>query len=512
MNHLLSWIIFLPMVGGVATLLIPSSKNSMIQKTGCVTTFVTFILSLFLFRGFQIGFKGYQFVEDISWIPTYGIRYNIGVDGLSTLLIVLTTLLTWIALFSSSKSIQERKKEFVLSILLLETAMLGTFASLDIFFFYIFWELMLIPMFLLIGVFGGPRRIYATLKFFLYTAFGSLLMLVGIISLYVLHYKESNVHTTSLADLLNTSLALKTQIWLFLSFFIAFAIKIPLFPFHTWLPDAHVEAPTAGSVILAGVLLKMGAYGILRFANPLFPQAAEVLAPVICGLAVVGIIYGALMCFKQEDIKKLIAYSSVSHMGFVVLGIYSFQQAAVTGAIFQMIAHGLTTGALFLMIGMIYDRKHTRMMKDYGGIAKTMPRYTMLFFIVTMGSIGLPGLCGFVGEFMILSGTFQSLVIGKAFLFVGIAVLGVVLGAGYMLKLFENVFLGQDPHKDNLGDLTIREGVYMSVLIVMIFWFGIQPQFLIRTLDVEPTRTVDSDLTKENQTVFQILTAPTRTK
>ena len=483
MNHLLSWIIFLPLIGALPVLLIPSSKESILQKTGCTTTFVTLIASIVLFFKFSPNTTGYQFVENYSWIPSYGIRYFIGVDGLSMILMLLTTLLTWLALFSSAKSIHDRKKEFILAILLLESSMLGTFASLDVFFFYVFWEIMLIPMFLLIGVFGGPRRIYAAMKFFLYTAFGSLLMLVGFIALYYFHYQQTGVLTTSIDQLLQTRLATTTQLWLFLSFFIAFAIKIPLFPFHTWLPDAHVEAPTAGSVILAGVMLKMGGYGLLRYAIPFFPLAAHIFAPYISILAVIGIVYGALMCFRQEDIKKLIAYSSVSHMGFVVLGIFSFQQAAVTGAIFQMVAHGLTTGGLFLMIGMIYDRKHTRLMKDYGGIAKAMPRYTMLFFIVTMGSIGLPGLCGFIGEFMILTGTFQSMWLSYAYVYVAVAVLGVVLGAGYMLKLFENVFLGEDTHHDSLGDLTIREGIYMFILVALIFWFGIQPQFVLKQLD-----------------------------
>jgi NADH-quinone oxidoreductase subunit M len=483
MNHLLSWIIFLPMVGSIALLLTPSAQDKTIRIIGLATTLVTFALSLVMFCGFDLNAVGYQFVEKCSWIPTYGIQYHIGVDGMSMLLMVLTTLLTVISLVSSRDSVKERLKEFILSILLLETAMLGTFASLDVFFFYIFWELMLIPMFILIGVFGGARRIYATLKFFLYTAFGSLLMLAGFIALYTLHYQQTGVHSTALADLLNVNAPLNLQLLLFMSFFLAFAIKVPLFPFHTWLPDAHVEAPTAGSVILAGVLLKMGGYGLIRFAIPLFPIAAEVFAPSICILAVIGIIYGALMCFRQEDIKKLIAYSSVSHMGFVVLGIFSFQSIGVSGAVFQMIAHGLTTGALFLMIGMIYDRKHTRQMKDYGGIAKTMPRYTVLFFIVTMGAVGLPGLCGFVGEFMILMGSFQSPVLHNSYLYTAFAVVGVVLGAGYMLMMFERVFLGKDPHNNTMKDLTTREGVYMLALIVGIVWFGIQPNFVLKYLN-----------------------------
>lgn len=502
MTHLLSWIIFLPIVGSVVLLCSPSSNPKISQRIGTVTTLVTFLVSLVMLSQFQVGVAGYQFVETCMWIPTYGIRYNIGVDGLSMLLMVLTTLLTMISLVSSRDSVKERKKEFILSILLLETAMLGTFAALDVFFFYIFWELMLLPMFILIGVFGGPRRIYATLKFFLYTAFGSLLMLAGFVALYVLHHQQAGFLSTSLADLLKVSIPLNLQLLLFMGFFLAFAIKIPLFPFHTWLPDAHVEAPTAGSVLLAGVLLKMGGYGLLRFAIPLFPVAAEILAPSISILAVIGIIYGALMCFRQEDIKKLIAYSSVSHMGFVVLGIFSLQQAATAGAIFQMIAHGLTTGALFLLIGMIYDRKHTRQMKDYGGIAKTMPRYTILFFIVTMGSVGLPGLCGFVGEFLILTGSFQSTAFESPYLYTAFAVLGVVLGAGYMLMMFERVFLGKDPHQEKMKDVTFREGAYLFVLVVLIFWFGIQPNYVLKY--VQPVSTATSSETLKHVTKVEI--------
>ncbi len=489
MTHLLSWIIFLPMVGSIVLLCSPSTNPKVTQRIGSLTTLATFILSLVMLSQFQVGVAGYQFVELSTWIPTYGIKYHIGVDGLSMLLMVLTTLLTLISLVSSRDSVKERKKEFILSILLLETAMLGTFAALDVFFFYIFWELMLLPMFILIGVFGGPRRIYATLKFFLYTAFGSLTMLAGFVALYVLHHQQTGVLSTSLADLLKVSIPLNLQMLLFMGFFLAFAIKIPLFPFHTWLPDAHVEAPTAGSVLLAGILLKMGGYGLLRFAIPLFPVATEILAPSISILAVIGIVYGALMCFKQEDIKKLIAYSSVSHMGFVVLGIFSLQEAAVAGAIFQMIAHGLTTGALFLLIGMIYDRKHTRQMKDYGGIAKTMPRYTILFFIVTMGSVGLPGLCGFVGEFLILTGSFQSTAFEAPYYYTAFAVLGVVLGAGYMLMMFERVFLGQDPHQEKMKDVTLREGSYLFVLVVLIFWFGIQPNYVLKYVRATPVAT-----------------------
>lgn len=485
MTHLLSWIVFFPLVGMVLLLFAPSN-NKVLQKIGTTTTMISFVLSVIMFVKFQAGVAGYQFVEKCDWISGYGIQYHLGVDGMSMLLMVLTTLLTWVSLVSSAESVKERKKEFILSILLLETAMLGTFASLDVFFFYVFWELMLLPMFILIGVFGGPRRIYATLKFFLYTAFGSLLMLVGFICLYVMHAQQTGIHTTNLADLLTTTVPFKLQILLFMSFFIAFAIKIPLFPFHTWLPDAHVEAPTAGSVLLAGILLKMGGYGLIRFAIPLFPWAAEILAPSISILAVIGIIYGAFMCFRQEDIKKLIAYSSVSHMGFVVLGIFSLNTVAVSGAIFQMIAHGLTTGAMFLLIGMIYDRKHTRLMKDYGGIAKSMPRYAILFFIVAMGSIGLPGLCGFVGEFMILTGSFQSTAFNSAYMYTAFAVLGVVLGAGYMLLMFERVFLGKDTHNDKMGDITLTEGIYTTALVACIVWFGIQPNFVLKYLSDKP--------------------------
>ena len=415
-------------------------------------------------------------------MPSYGISYSLGIDGISMFLILLTTLLSPLAVLASW-SIHERLKEYFIFMLLLETGMIGVFASLDLFLFYVFWEIMLIPMYFLIGVWGGERRIYAALKFVLYTMVGSVLMLVAIIALYFMHGDATGTFTFSYPQI-QSALASGRMVlspvieqWLFIAFFLAFAVKVPLFPFHTWLPDAHVEAPTAGSVLLAGVLLKMGTYGLIRFNLPLFPHMSHLFAPLISLLAIVGIVYGALVAMVQPDMKKLVAYSSVSHMGFIVLGIFSFNPQGVEGAVYQMLNHGISTGALFLIVGMIYDRRHTRMIDEFGGLANRMPLYAAFFLVVTLSSIGLPGLNGFVGEFLILLGTF-----GVSHARAAVAALGVILSAVYMLWMYQRVIWGEIKNDRNaaLLDLGGRERVMLIPLLIMMLWNELIIDALVR--------------------------------
>lgn len=473
----LSLITFLPIMGSAALLFFPKENKQAIRWFSLLLTLVVFGLSTRIFTGFETNAL-MQFERMVPWIPSLGITYHIGIDGLSLFLYLLVTFLMPITILSSFKAIEDRVKEYHIFMLLLETAMLGTFTALDLFLFYVFWELMLIPMYFLIGVWGGKRRIYATIKFFLYTMVGSLLMLVAILVLAYTYKQQTGVLTFDLAVLRSVYLPGKVQLLMFMAFALSFAIKVPMFPFHTWLPDAHVEAPTAGSVILAGVLLKMGTYGFVRFAMPLFPEVAVRAIPVIAVLALIGIIYGALVAMVQKDVKKLVAYSSVSHLGFVMLGLFVLNVQAIEGAIYQMLNHGLSTGALFLLVGVIYERRHTRLIADYGGIAKVMPVYAFVFMIVTLSSIGLPPLNGFVGEFLILLGAFKF----KAVYGV-LAGTGVVLGAIYMLWMYQRVFLGPIKHEINttLKDLTPREIIVFIPLIVMIVVMGVYPKpFLSR--------------------------------
>jgi len=420
-----------------------------------------------------------QFVQKIVWIEALGISYHVGVDGLSLLLVLLTAFLTPIALLSSWESIQKRVKSYVAMMLFLEVGMFGVFCALDMFLFYFFWEAMLIPMYFIIGVWGGENRIYAAIKFFLFTMLGSVLMLVAI--LWVGFYVAGQLGTSFSADFLEwvkfaPSIPLSIQLWMFLAFAFSFAIKVPIFPLHTWLPDAHVEAPTAGSVILAGVLLKMGTYGLLRFCIPLFPAATVQALPYLAALGVVGIIYGALVSMVQPDMKKLVAYSSVSHLGFVVLGIFALTEEAVQGSIIQMINHGLSTGALFLLVGMIYDRRHTRMIAEYGGLAKVMPVYATFFMIVALSSIGLPGLNGFIGEFLILVGSFKSQILPSN-AYAILAATGVVLAAVYLLWMYQRVMFGSvtNPANQGLRDLDRREWAVLVPVVVFIVWIGVYP-------------------------------------
>jgi NADH-quinone oxidoreductase subunit M len=421
-----------------------------------------------------------QLSERIAWISSVGIFYHIGVDGISLPLVLLTTLLSPIALLGGWHSITTKVKEFAMFMLLLETAMLGAFLALDLFLFFIFWEAMLVPMYFIIGIWGGENRLYATVKFILYTMAGSALMLVAILALYGFNQKFSGQLSFDLLDLYHVPLSLRQQKWLFLAFFLSFAIKVPLFPFHTWLPDAHVEAPTPGSVILAAVLLKMGGYGLLRYCLPLFPDAAAVYAPTIAVLAIIGIIYGALVAMVQPDVKKLVAYSSVSHLGFVVLGIFSRQTAGIEGSVLQMVNHGLSTGALFLLVGMIYERRHTRLIAAYGGLWRQMPIFAVFFLVVMFSSIGLPGLNGFVGEFLILLGTFEY---NRCFAV--LAASGIILGAVYMLWMYQRVMYGEITHEENrhLSDLSPREIALLVPVVLMIVWIGVYPYTFLRPMD-----------------------------
>jgi len=473
---LLSILVFLPLVGALLILLLNKKRVEQIRVVALVTSLVVFVLSLPLFFNFDSSSHELQWMEKKPWIPHYGISYFIGIDGISLLLVLLTTFISVLAILSSWKAITERVKGYMMFMLLLETGMLGVFVAQDLFLFYIFWEAMLIPMYFLIGVWGGPRKIYAAVKFFLYTMVGSLLMLVAILSLYHI----GGGVTFDLYELLKVPLTGHQQLWLFLGFFLAFAIKIPMFPFHTWLPDAHVEAPTAGSVILAGVLLKMGVYGFLRFCLPLFPDASIEFMPIIAVLAIIGIIYGALVSMVQPDLKRLVAFSSVSHLGFCMLGIFAFNILGMEGGILQMVNHGLSTGALFLLVGMIYERRHTRMIADFGGLSKVLPLFAAFFGIVTLSSIGLPGLNGFVGEFLILVGSFLSRP-----LYAILATTGVVLAAVYMLWMFQRVMYGEldKPENKVLKDLSVREIVVIVPIIALIFFIGVFPRPFLRRMD-----------------------------
>lgn len=482
MNHILSVITFLPLLGVLLLLLVGRENERAVKTIALVVSLITFALSVKLFSDFDPGVSGMQFEETIDWIAIEGLRitYHLGVDGISLLLILLTAFLTPLAILSSWSAIGERVKSYYTFLLLLETGMIGVFVALDLILFYVFWEAMLIPMYFIIGVWGGERRIYAAVKFILYTMVGSLLMLVAII------YLSNRAATFDLPTIMRhladgrLVLSFPEQGWLFLAFFLAFAIKVPLFPLHTWLPDAHVEAPTAGSVLLAGVLLKMGTYGLLRFCLPLFPEAAAELAFFISVLAVIGIVYGALVAMVQPDLKKLVAYSSVSHLGMVVLGIFAFNIQGIEGATYQMLNHGLSTGALFLIVGMIYERRHTRLIADFGGLAHRMPVFSAFFMITTLSSIGLPLLNGFVGEFLILQGTFLS-DRGLA----AVATTGVVLSAAYMLWMYQRTVLGEitNPENERIADLNGREKLILIPLAAMMIVMGVYSNPFLRAMD-----------------------------
>src|SRR2546423_4754473 len=493
-EYIVTIVTLLPLVGAIYLAVVgrgEKTNENDLKWTALVFSLATFFISLSLAFRFQPG-GGLQFETNIEWIKAFnlGVRYHVGVDGLSLWLVLLTTLLVPLALISSWNSIHKRLREFLVAILALETGMLGVFVAMDMFLFYVFWEVMLVPMYLLIGVWGGERRIYAAIKFVIYTVVGSLLMLAGIIAIYYAQGQATGNFTFDIPKITEAirsgalSLTPATQAWMFWAFGLAFFIKVPLFPFHTWLPEAQVEAPPAGSVLLAGVLLKMGTYGLMRFNLPFFPDASRQWAPFICFLAVIGIIYGALVAMVQPDLKKLVAYSSVSHLGFVVLGIFSFTDKGMQGALYQMLNHGISTGALFVIVGMIYDRRHTRLIAEFGGLANVMPVYSALFLVVTLSSIALPLLNGFVGEFLVLIGTYTSTVLPQAKLYASIAAVGMILSAVYMLWMYQRVIYGKvtNPANLKLADLNLREKVVLAPMILLIFAMGVYPNlFLARS-------------------------------
>jgi NADH-quinone oxidoreductase subunit M len=479
MTWLLFIVLMLPMLGALAVMAIPREEAGVARGVGLGFSLVTFVVSLGILSGFDNAQSGFQLTFDKEWVPLLGARFKLGVDGISIWLVMLTTFLTPLVMLSSFKAIEKKVKEFTIAFLVLETGMLGAFFALDLFVFYVMWEIMLVPMYFIIGVWGGERRIYASIKFVIYTMLGSLLMLVAIFYIYTKHGQITGTYTFDIEKLYNLQLTRGTQIWCFSAFALAFAIKVPLWPLHTWLPDAHVEAPTAGSVILAGVLLKFGIYGFLRYAMPLFPWASHQLAPYIAGAAVIGIVYGAVVAFAQEDVKKLVAYSSVSHLGFCVLGIFALNTQGIEGSIYAMISHGLTTGGLFLGIGVLYERRHTRRLDEFGGLWAQMPVFAAFFLIVTLGSAGLPGLSGFVGEFLSLVGAFDAgQYLWKPQLVTAISATGVILGAIYLLYMFQKVMFGPLSNEKNrhLPDLNAREIAVFVPLLVGIFALGIYPR------------------------------------
>src|SRR6266436_6300123 len=504
-NHILSVILFTPLVGALLLLLIPREMEQAHKLTGNLLGLLGFLVSLPLLRWFKPGWGGFAFEETADWIPSIGAKYHLGIDGISLLLVMLTTFLGMIAILSSWSAIHLRTKEYYILLLLLQTGMIGVFVSLDFFLFYVFWEVMLVPMYFLIGVWGSDRRLYAAIKFFLYSLAVSVVMLLAILALYFYAPVSANgIRTFDVPTLLAAAQHFTDplKVWLFWGFFFAFAIKVPMFPFHTWLPDAHTEAPTAGSVILAGVLLKMGTYGFIRFSLPLLPADPMMrsrIIKVVIFLSIVGIIYGALVCLMQKDMKRLIAYSSVSHLGFCTLGIFALTPNGLSGSVLQQINHGISTGALFLIVGVLYERRHTRMISEFGGLATPMPNFAAIYLIISLSSLGMPLLNGFIGEFTILQGAFQ---VSKAWAAWGS--LGVVLGAAYLLWLYQRVMFGPVTQfaNEELPDLNLREYATLVPLIILAFWIGIYPKpfFALIEKPVENiVRQVNPDFYKAQQ-------------
>ncbi len=489
-EHLLSIVLFTPLAGMFILLLIPGSRKDLIRIWANIAGLAGFLVSVPLVLRFDKNASGFQMVERYEWIPSLGARYIVGIDGISLLLVMLTTLVGALAILSSWSAIEEKVKQYYAMFLLQQTGMLGVFLALDFFLFFVFWEVVLVPMYFIIGVWGGPRKLYAAIKFFLYTLAGSVLMLLGILTLYFQHFKQFGFYTFEIAELMKLDLPLGLQQWVFWAFFIGFAIKVPMFPFHTWLPDAHVEAPTAGSVILASVLLKMGTYGFLRFSLPLLPKASidPVIVQILIGLSIVAIIYGALVSLMQQDWKKLVAYSSVSHLGFCTLGIFALNPNGLAGSVIQQVNHGISTGMLFLIVGVIYERRHTRQIAEYGGLAHVMPKYAVVFAIAMLSSAGLPLLNGFIGEFTILQGAFEA-----NRLWAALAATGVILGAAYLLWLYQRTMLGQitNPKNLRLPDLNLRELAVFLPLILWAIWIGVYPKPYFEVLEKPVTEIVE---------------------
>jgi len=494
---ILSLLIFIPLAGAGLVAILPSANKDAIRFVALGVSGLNLLLALTLIVGFDPSTYKMQFVNSIPWIPEIGVTYIVGIDGMSLLLLLLTVFIAVISIGCSWSAVEKQVKGYMICMLLMETGMIGVFVSLDLVLFFLFWEIGLVPMYFLIGIWGGERKLYATLKFFLYTVFGSVLMLVGIMALYYAHGNITGEYTFSLLKLYEVNFPYHLQWWVFLAFFLGFAIKVPIFPFHTWLPDAHVEAPTAGSVILAGVLLKMGTYAFLRFNLPLLPSASIAFTPFILVLAVIGIIYGAFLALAQQDIKKLVAYSSVSHLGFVMAGIFALNQQGIDGGILQMINHGISTGALFLIVGILYERRHSRRIEDFGGLARVMPVFAVFVMVVVFSSIGLPGTNGFIGEILILIGVFKASVLTAV-----LAATGIILSAVYMLWMYQRVIFGQITHPANEGlkDLNKREIITLASIILLIIWIGIYPKPFLRLTSAGTSHLVATVQIKHAQT------------
>lgn len=488
MDHILSVVLFTPLAGLVVLFFLPPSNPRLIKIWANAVALAGVLVSLPLVFQFDRT-KDFQFVERASWIPSIGASYHLGIDGLGLLLVMLTTVVGFLAILSSWNAIQDRLKEYYAFFLLLQTAMLGVFMALDFLLFFVFWETVLVPMYFIIAIWGGERRGYASIKFMIYTLIGSVLMLLGILTLYYQHYAQYQTYSFDIFDLMRTSLSPGMQWWVFWAFFVGFAVKVPMFPFHTWLPDAHTEAPTAGSVVLASVLLKMGTYGFLRFSLPLLPDSAKnpTIVNIMAVLSIIGIVYGALACLMQKDWKKLVAYSSVSHLGFCTLGIFSLNPAGIAGSVIQQINHGISTGMLFLIVGVVYERRHTRQISEYGGLMRVMPVFTIVFLIAALSSMGMPPLNGFVGEITILQGAYLM-----SFNWAFWAAVGIALGAAYLLWLFQRTMLGEVSEKNlKLRDLSWREIVVFAPLLVWAFWIGLNPQPYFRVLDRSVAQVVE---------------------
>jgi NADH-quinone oxidoreductase subunit M len=483
----LSVILFTPLVGALLLMFVGRERQNVIRWMANIFAVLGFLVSVPLWFWYDPAGSTWQFVERMRWIPSIGAEYYLGVDGFSVLLILLTTLMGAIAVLSSWTGITERVKEYYIFMLVLQTGMLGAFMSLDFLLFFLFWEVMLVPMYFLIGIWGGGRRLYSAIKFFIYTLVGSVVMLLGILALYFFNHSVSGLYTFDITKLHALTVPFDIQKWVFLAFFLGFAVKVPMFPFHTWLPDAHTDAPTAGSVILAAVLLKMGTYGFIRFSLPILPDASRYFVPLIVGLSIVGIIYGALVALAQTDWKRLVAYSSVSHMAMVMLGMFALTPVGITGSIIQQINHGISTGALFLIVGIVYERRHTRDIAEYGGLSKVMPVFAAVFLIMTMSSIGLPALNGFIGELLILLGVY---VVNKWW--AAVAAAGIVLGAAYMLWLYQRTMFGKisNPANASLKDLSMRELATFAPLVVLAFWIGLYPAPFLRRIETSVGRVV----------------------